>query len=173
MCQLFLFQSSFLKKLQQYDESTLLTAKAKGCPHCAGILDRADFPRKPRCPFDALPDDFAIRYSLCCRTEGCRKRLTPKSVRFFGRRVYWSLAILLMSAQLLFYGTTTARTIRRWKAFWDNDFTASPAWQKSRGGFLVMDQGPDFVTMFLRSHSPLTPESVLRLFDLISPCWAK
>ena len=173
MCQLFLFQSSFIQKLQQYDLDTMLAKQALGCPHCGGVLDRADFRRKPRCLFDTLPDRFTIRYSLCCRRDGCRRRLTPKSIRFFGRRVFWSVAILLLSAQLVCGSSMDGRTIRRWKSFWDEDLSRSPEWQRSRGGVLMMDQAAGTLMGLLESYSPLDCDSMRGLLALVAPCWAK
>lgn len=173
MCQLFLFQSSFIQKLQKYDEDTMLAAKERGCPHCAGVLDRADYRRKPRCPLDALPEGFSVRYSLCCREDGCRRRLTPRSIRFFGRRVYWSVAILLISAQLLFQSQIENRTVRRWKTFWDKGFLDSAEWRRARGAILMMDQAAGSLMGVLSASSPQSHQSLIRLLHLITPCWAK
>src|SRR6185369_8488070 len=65
------------------------------------------------------------RISLCCAREGCRRRATPPSVVFLGRRVY--LGIALLTASLTAAATRSApppsppsppspplRTVRRW-----------------------------------------------------------
>jgi len=41
---------------------------------------------------------FELRYSLCCGSEGCRRRVMPPSVRFWGRRVYWAPVVMLITA---------------------------------------------------------------------------
>src|SRR5258708_11847246 len=65
--------------------------RSHGCP-CGGVLHRADYPRKPRgCPPEARADCNS-RFSFCCNQ--CRKRVTVESVRFMGRRVYLSLAVV-------------------------------------------------------------------------------
>ena len=38
------------------------------------------------------------RFSFCCDQEGCRRRHTPPSVRFLGRRVYGGLVAVLIPA---------------------------------------------------------------------------
>src|ERR1700726_3419348 len=40
------------------------------------------------------------RYSFCCAEEDCRRRLTPESVRFLGRRVYAGLVVVLMATMI-------------------------------------------------------------------------
>lgn len=70
------------------DDDTRQVAAA-GCPWCEGPLHRSDFDRK-LC--DGLivegGEEFVQRFSLCCGYEGCRRRATPPSVRFPGRRFY-------------------------------------------------------------------------------------
>ena len=39
-----------------------------------------------------------IRLSFCCDRDGCRKRTTPPSVRFLGRKVYLGAIVILISA---------------------------------------------------------------------------
>ena len=39
-----------------------------------------------------------IGCSFCCDREGCRKRVTPPSVRFLGRKVYLHAVIILVAA---------------------------------------------------------------------------
>ena len=67
-------------------------------PFCGGPLHYANYPRKPRGGPPDLDEVFEIRYSLCCGREGCRRRLLPPSVRFWGRRVYWAPVVLIITA---------------------------------------------------------------------------
>jgi hypothetical protein len=68
--------------------------------------------------------------------DGCRKRTTPPSLRFLGRKVYLATVVTLISAMLL--GTTPARlarlstvpgidrrTLARWRGWWRSTFTDS------------------------------------------------
>ena len=77
--------AKFFQRLLEEDEGAVDRQQARGCPWCRGRLDRADYPRKPR----GLPAQweglFSTRFSMCCCREGCRRRLTPPSVRIFTR----------------------------------------------------------------------------------------
>jgi hypothetical protein len=81
--------------------------------------------------------EYGRRFSFCCAADGCRKRTTPPSLRFLGRRVYLATVVTLISAML--HGTTAARlarlsvvpglirrTLARWRAWWRSAFTDSP-----------------------------------------------
>ena len=74
--------------LRRCDEDLAAEQRAGGCPHCGGVLHSARYPRKPRGAVERLPDEYGWRLSLCCAREGCRKRATPPSLRFLGRKVY-------------------------------------------------------------------------------------
>ncbi|MCF8025575.1 MAG: hypothetical protein K9K82_08820 [Desulfobacteraceae bacterium] len=67
-------------------------------PFCGGPLHCAHYPRKPRGGPPDLSEAFELRFSLCCSRAGCRRRVLPPSVRFWGRRVYWAPVILLVTA---------------------------------------------------------------------------
>lgn len=99
-------------------------------------MHRASFPRKPRGPA-ALPAGYDRRHSFCCAVDGCRKRVTPLSVRFLGRRVFTGAVVVLVSA--LRHGLTpprvrrlrealgvSRRTLERWCVWWCETFAASP-----------------------------------------------
>jgi hypothetical protein len=86
----------FLSLLVELDERITEQVRQAGCARCGGRLDRADYGRKPR-GGAAGPgaEAWAKRLSLCCSREGCRRRSTPPSVRFLGRKVYVEVAVLL------------------------------------------------------------------------------
>ena len=108
---------SFIQSLCHFDHDLFLAAKAKGCPHCGAPLDTANYNRKTR----GMREDQEIRYSLCCRREGCRKRLTPRSVRFLGRKVYGAWVVILAveyCSELGLKGQIARQTIARWRFFW-------------------------------------------------------
>ena len=79
--------SRFWQFLFSVDLDMADTTRSKGCS-CGGRLHRADYPRKPRGGPDDLPEEYRQRLSFCCDRDGCRKRSTPPSVRFLGRKVY-------------------------------------------------------------------------------------
>ena len=99
-------------------------ARLKGCLLCGGKLHRSDYDRKPR-----GGPQWEVRFSFCCAQEGCRRRHTPPSVRFMGRRVYAGLVVVLVSAMI--HGLKPERvqclrealgidrrTLERWRQWW-------------------------------------------------------
>lgn len=131
--------------LVEIDEETSRRVAANGCPLCGGPLHRGDFPRKPRGELLALCGEvFTRRISLCCGRQGCRRRATPPSVRYLGRRVYLGVAVVLASA-LLFAAPVKevrrateipSRTLKRWSAYWQFDFPESRLFEEQRGLFV-------------------------------------
>ena len=128
------------------DQELAATAQAGGCRLCAGRLDHADYPRKPRGGPATLSAAYETRASFCCDVEGCRKRLTPASVRFLGRKVYLGAVVLLACA--LRQGPTpwrvsrlhallgvSARTLARWHRWWRDDFVHTAFWRAARSRF--------------------------------------
>ena len=74
--------------LLQLDRVIAAEVEQAGCC-CGGALHSARYPRKPRgVTAELLPPDYHRRLSFCCARDGCRRRTTPPSVRFLGRRVY-------------------------------------------------------------------------------------
>ena len=112
------------------------------CPHCGGRLDWANYTRSPR-----GTDQKAIRFSLCCAQEGCRRRQTPESIRFLGRKVYPGLIVVLVSA--MNHGLSEKRiaemrkmlpvsraTLNRWRKWWLSHFVQTPFWKAARARFM-------------------------------------
>ena len=95
MWQKFLTDARFHEALLEIDRQIAAEARERGCPECGGVLHVASFPRKPR-GGPQLTDEHEIRLSFCCAREGCRKRVTPASLRFLGRRVYWATIVVLV-----------------------------------------------------------------------------
>lgn len=139
----------FFVMLEQADERTVQQAVARGCAVCGGPLHHADFVRKPRGALIAPEgEDFVMRFSLCCGREGCRKRLTPPSLRFLGRRVY--LGVVVIVASLLGQAVATAhairrqrgvsaRTVRRWLAWWGGSFIDTEVFVAVRARLVGVD----------------------------------
>ena len=127
-------ESAFFSSLIEIDGKLAEEIRRHGCS-CGGRLDRADYPRKPRGVPAAWEDAFCRRISFCCARKGCRKRCTPPSVRFFGRRVYVAAVILTVCGRWL-----TARqahvprnTARRWRRFFRSTLAGSAFWQAACG----------------------------------------
>jgi hypothetical protein len=135
----------FFALLLEVDREALGEAHEQGCPHCGERLDRGDFTRKPRGePEKGMPEGFSVRFSLCCSRDGCRRRLTPFSVRFLARRVYVGAAVVLVAAAM--QGPSPARvkrlcalfgmaprTARRWLGWWQASFAQSHFFKSLRG----------------------------------------
>jgi len=130
--------------LGRIDQDLAGVVQGKGCGRCGGRLDRADYARKPRGVPPELGVEHAVRLSLCCAAEGCRRRNTPPSVRFLGRRVYVGAAILGITAlrpgarrcearALRAWLGVSARTLARWRRWWRDVFAASTFWRNARG----------------------------------------
>jgi hypothetical protein len=126
------------------DQDLAVTARAGGCRRCPGRLHCGDFRRKPRGGPVALPTAYEWRTSFCCAR--CRKRLTPPSVRFLGRRVYLGAVVVL--ACVLRQGPTPTRvarlrellgvsadTLARWHRWWRDAFVRTAFWKAARGHF--------------------------------------
>jgi hypothetical protein len=125
----------FFAALLRVDEDILRQVAAGRCRTCGGPLHRGDYERKPRGALLAPAGaEFVTRFSLCCGREGCRKRATPPSLRFLGRRVY--LGAVVVVASMLAHVIASAaehrqvtgvptRTTRRWLGWWCGPFVTT------------------------------------------------
>jgi len=131
-----LSDSRFFCFLLLIDQDMATRCHDDPCPKCSGVLDAAHFPRKPRGHLPNLPDGFEVRFSFCCRNDGCRRRQTPASVRFLDRRVYLGAIVVIVAAML--HGAKPDRvakmrqiigadwhTIVAWRHFWETTFPRS------------------------------------------------
>ncbi len=139
--------------LERIDRDMAASVHLRGCVYCGRRLHRADFDRKPRGGPDLVLDRWVRRASFCCEREGCRKRHTPPSVRFLGRKVYVGVYVVLVSAMM--HGPNARRvaqlhtalgidqrTLRRWRDWWLRDFVQSRFWRSIRDRFPpVLDEG--------------------------------
>ena len=96
-----------------------------------------------------LPEPQCLRLSFCCDRDGCRKRVTPPSVRFLGRMVYLGAVVIVISAmrqgpsprrvrELSARFGADRRTIARWQVFWREHFPPISAWGKIINHFTVV-----------------------------------
>jgi len=133
--------------LEKVDADLAEAERVKGCRYCAGKLHRANYKRKPR-GVESWPD-APRRDSFCCDQEGCRRRHTPPSVRFLGRRVYGGVVAVLLPAMV--HGlkpdrvrhlrealglAIDRRTLERWRQWWLGAFVGSSFWKAARARFL-------------------------------------
>ena len=147
MCHALLRDASLYELLLRFDHNLAADARAAGCASCGGVLHSARYPRKPRGGPDDLGPDYAARLSFCCAQEGCRRRTTPPSVRYLGRRVYLGAVVVLVTAigagitasraaRLRELLGVSVRTLKRWRAWWRATFVASAFWRGVKGRFM-------------------------------------
>ena len=145
--QYYLAKPSVYDVLEKCDTDLAEKCRAARCLKCGGRLDRSDYRRKPRGGPEEAKQVETWRDSFCCDVEGCRKRHTPPSVRFLGRKVYWSVVVVLMAA--MEHGLKPARvevlrerlgidrrTLERWRTWWLVRFTESGFWKEARARFM-------------------------------------
>ena len=131
----------FFHFLTRIDEEFASATRLGRCPGCEGPLHVADYPRKPRvCPA-AVREDYSWRLSFTCGR--CDGRATSPSVRFAGRRVYLAVVLMLSSPPggssgqgLCELFSIPARTLKRWRRWWQEDFPLSSFWQSVRERFM-------------------------------------
>jgi hypothetical protein len=137
--------------LGRIDEDEAERTRRQGCP-CGGALHSARYARKPRGGPPELAAEWCRRASFCCARDGCRRRSTPPSVRFLGRKVFFGLVVVLVP--ILREGLTPARfrrleaqlgvsrrTVLRWRRFWQEIFPASRQWPRVVADLVVVDRG--------------------------------
>ena len=138
--------ASFWLFLFSVDQDLAETARQEACP-CGGRLHRANYRRKPRGGPDTLPTECEYRLSFCCDRDLCRKRVTPPSVRFLGRKVYLGAVVVLVAAmrqgpsprrvrKLSELFGADRRTVTRWQVFWREHFPETAFWKVARGCLL-------------------------------------
>ena len=126
------------------DQDLAAQAQSAGCA-CGGVLHSARYPGKPRGAPRNLLDQYRSRLSFCC--AACRRRTTPESVRYLGRRVYLAAVVLLVSAmragisgkrvaQLSGLFAVPLRTLERWRQWWLEAFVDTGFWRAARGYFV-------------------------------------
>ena len=127
MYQNFMYDANFHELLCSIDQEFTNKAMQQGCVYCGSKLYQADYPRSPF----GLPAQFRPlyneRYSLCCST--CRKRVTPPSVRFFGRR--WFPAPFLVLISILMNGASDRRLVQVKRHF--GIAVSKSTWRRWRG----------------------------------------
>ncbi len=135
-------RASFWSFLFTIDQDLAETTRKQGCP-CGGRLHSANYPRKPRGTSIQFPEPERVRLSFCCDRDGCRKRVTPPSVRFLGPKVYLGAVVVLIGAmrqgpsprrlcELSRLFGADRRTIARWQVFWRDHFPQTPFWKVAR-----------------------------------------
>jgi hypothetical protein len=181
----FLLGTNIYLLLNEIDQELAETTRQKGCPYCGGKLHLADYPRSPFGLPPQLRDSFEYRLSFCC--SQCRKRTTPPSVRFFGRR--WFPAPILVFISALRHGVNQYRceqvkrhfgivvsesTWRRWRRWWSKSFVTTSFWRQAKGRLPPADQfiqGP-FPRVLLNAFQGTIKEKLILLLPFLAPLTA-
>jgi hypothetical protein len=183
MCHTGLLDARFLSFLVRIDEDLAQETRAAGCRRCGGVLHRNRYERKPRGgPRDLVEGSCRHRLSLSCYL--CKKRHTPTSVRFLGRRVYVAATVVLASAlraglserrvkQLTEWIAVPRRTLERWRAWWLQGFVDTPFFKTARGQFMppleTAALPASLVRRFEGGDLPSRLVAVLRFLAPLSP----
>lgn len=177
MCHILLQTPKFFQLLLQIDIGLAEQIRAGNCQWCGGILHKADYPRKPRgCPTEVRAD-YESRFSFCC--SQCRKRTTAVSVRFLGRRVYLSLAVVLLptrqsgmteaATQLCKTLNVPARTLSRWRGWWTQLFPITPLWQAECARFMPPVETSELPGSLIARFTDPMAESMAKLLAFLTP----
>ncbi len=168
----------FFALLLESDEAVTRRVAAAGCPVCEGPLHRSDYNRKPRGALIAPAGEaFVRRFSLCCGREGCRKRATPPSVRFLGRRVYLGAVVIVASMVVRMLRAAKeirqrtgvpARTTGRWLGWWQGPFLDTEVFVTICARLIGVDIGRVPASIVDRLAGTRT-ERVGTMLELLSP----
>jgi hypothetical protein len=168
----------FWSVLFAIDQDLAEETRKKACP-CGGQLHCANYLRKPRGTPVQLPERLCLRLSFCCDRDGCRKRVTPPSVRFLGPKVYLGAIVILISAMR--QGATPRRvrelskrfgadrrTIARWQVVWREHFPQTSFWKSARARLVpvvpIVSLPYSLVEAFLSRHYPCRGWTLLLRF---------
>jgi hypothetical protein len=174
-----LSDSRFFSTLTQFDQDLAAGVRAAGCG-CGGRLDSARYPRKPRGGPADLGAEYGWRLSFCCAEEGCRRRVTPESVRYLGRRVYLGVVVVLVSAmehglsvrrvaELNEHLGIGLRTLRRWRQWWRRAFVESRLWRGERGRFMPPVEARALPYSLLARFGGEAAAQARRILEFLSP----
>jgi hypothetical protein len=161
--------------LEKVDGDLLQVALAAGCLLCGGKLHRADYKRQPR-----GGPDWDRRFSACCAEEGCRRRRTPPSVRFLGRRIYAGFVVVLVAAMM--HGLKPERvqrireqlgidrrTLERWRAWWLGTFVQSAFWKAAKGRFMPPVDEKALPRSLVQAFNAECTDGLRRLLEFLAP----
>lgn len=168
----------FFESLTTIDAEITAKVASAGCRFCGGRLHRGDYTRKPRGGLLAVAaETFRRRFSLCCGRDGCRRRATPPSVRFLGRRVYVGAVVILASivSQALTAPSAARRTtgipaltVRRWLRWWRGPFIATPVFVDIAARMVTVDR-LRLPASIVEAMTPLPMQRLRKLLGLLAP----
>ena len=164
---------ALIKLLEKVDLELAKEARDGGCKHCEAKLHCGNYPRKSR----GVPC-WDERISFDC--SQCRRRTTPVSVRFLGRRVYPGVVVTLVAAMM--HGLNGGRvellreelgidirTLNRWREWWLGEFVQSPFWKVARARFMPLLRETDMPLSLVERFKATGCEGLVRLMRFIAP----
>lgn len=169
----------FYELLLGFDRQIAESARADRCQRCGAVLHWGSYERKPRGVPAGLGPKHLQRFSLCCAADGCRKRETPSSLRFLGRKVYLGAMVVLITAmqsglsparvrQLEMLVGVSRRTVARWRDWWRNVFTESPFW-RAHGAFVLPVRTADLPASLLKRFAGEAEQQLVLLLRFLGP----
>jgi hypothetical protein len=177
--QALLADARFHRLLSAIDDDIAADCRAGGCGRCGGVLHSARFRRKPRGRPAGLDDGDDQRRSFCCAVAGCRKRATPPSLRFLGRKVYLATVVTLVCAMQ--HGARAARrclsdrlgvsrrTVARWREWWLGTFAAGRFWKAASAAFMPPVQPSCLPASLLDRFAGSAEERLVALLRFLAP----
>ena len=164
------------KLLEKVDDDLAEEARQGGCEHCGEEkLHRGDYKRQP-----LGGPGWDKRRSFNCAKEGCRKRKTPPSVRFLGRKVYAGVVVVLVSAMM--HGVKPKRverlrhelgidrrTLERWRVWWVETFVQSGFWKVSKARFMPGLAEENMPLSLVMNFGAKRRDGMLKLLAFLSP----
>lgn len=172
------FGSEFFEGLLKLDAEIVEQVRRGRCRHCGGPLHHGDYPRKPREGRCVTPGAGPTRrFSLCCGREGCRRRATPPSLTFIGRRVYLEAVVIVASSvglavhrakEVVRATGVPARTVRRWRVWWAGTFAASAVFAQMCARFVGLNVAT-LPTSFLERMTGTATEKVSLTAEWLAP----
>lgn len=157
--------------------------RVNACPFCGASLHTSNYFRKPRGGPENIPELFSIRHSLCCSAENCRRRVLPPSLRFWDRKVYWSIVILVTivlqqnrtdgysAGRIMRLVGISRHTLKRWIHYFKEVFPQTRRWKRIRGRIGVeidIGQIPSAIILFFIEHTGSVEDGLIRSLQLFS-----
>jgi hypothetical protein len=169
----------FYELLLGFDRQIADAAHEGRCSRCGTKLHCGSFARKPRGVPAGLGPEHRERFSFCCAARECRKRETPGSLRFLGRKVFLGAMVVLITAmqsglnpararQLDALVGVSRRTVVRWRDWWCRVFTESPFW-RAQGAFVPPVTTAELPTSLLTRFAGAIEQQLLSLLRFLVP----
>jgi hypothetical protein len=169
----------FYELLLGFDREIADAAHEGRCQRCDAKLHCGSFARKPRGVPAGLGPEHCERFSFCCAARDCRKRETPGSLRFLGRKVFLGAMVVLVTAmqsglsaararQLDALVGVSRRTVARWREWWCSVFTDSPFW-RAHGAFVPPVTPADLPASLLKRFAGDIEQQLVSLLRFLAP----